>query len=110
MTGRLQGEITTMPCSWCGCAISGLNAIRAGPYLSDDLVWAFPVGCELAMLICVCYSFCSAKNKVAYLDWLQFYCSVMEMQDTGLIKCFLEDGISSNRGEEIQGFSKCCVV
>jgi len=85
-----------VPSSRYGCAISGLNALHIGLYLSDDLVWAFLVGYELAMLICTHYCFGSAKNEIAYLNWLQFYCSIMETRDAELVKCFSEGGITSD--------------
>jgi len=33
---------------------------------------------------------------------------IMEALDTELVECPLEEGISSNRGEEVQSFSKHC--
>ena len=93
-----------------GCAIGGQETIRARPYLSDDLIWAFLVGCELIMFACICYGFRVVKNKVSNLDWLQLHCSVMEMRNAKLMKCFSNESISSDRGEEIQGFLERCVV
>jgi len=83
------------------CAISGLKTIRARPYLSDLLVWAFPIGCELVIFTYACYDFYATKNEVSDLDWLQLHCPVMETWDAELVKCFLETGISSDRGEKL---------
>jgi len=69
-----------------------------------------PVSCELAMLVCVCYSFNSAKNEVAYFYWLQFYCFVIETHDAEFVKYFSEESVSSNIEDKVQGFSKCSVV
>ena len=87
-----------------------MNAICVEPCLSDDLVLAFPVSYELAMLVYACYGFSSAKNEVVHLYWLQFYYSVMETCDAEFVKCLSEEGVSSNREEEVLGFSKCGVV
>jgi len=93
-----------------GCAISGPKRISTRPYLSDDLILAFPVGCELAMFVCACYGFHAAKDEVSYLDWLQLHCPVMEKRDAEIVKCFSKESMSLGRGEEIQGFTERYVV
>ena len=47
------------------------------------------------------HSFCAAKNEVFHHDWMKFHHAVMEMRDAKLVKCFTEEGIATDEGEEI---------
>lgn len=103
-------QITDVPCPWDKGAGGRLKTIGTRPYLSCDIVRAFPIFCELALLYCVSHNLCVMKDKISKIDGVEFYGAIIGPSDVEFVQCVSEEGISSDGGEEFQCFMDCCVV
>ena len=64
-------QVAGMPSSWYGEAADGLEAMRSGTDLSNNLVGAFPIGSEFSMFPCTNYDLHAPENKVTHMNRLQ---------------------------------------
>jgi len=50
------------------------------------------------------------KDNISDLDWVELDCEIMELRYPEFVQCPLEESITSNRGQEIEGLSEGCVI
>ena len=62
------------------------------------------------MFPCACDILCAVQDEVSDVNRVELDNRIMEAYNAKLIECLSEEGISLDIGEEIQCFSKGCVV
>jgi len=67
-------QVAAMPGLWYRTTANGLEAVCSGADLRSNFAWAFLIGSEFTMFVCVSYSFHMIENKVACLNGLQSNC------------------------------------
>jgi len=83
-------QVAAMSGSSCGGATNGLEAVCSETDLRSNFVWAFSIGSEFTMFSCATYGFQMIENELAYLNWLQSYCTVVQACDAEFVEGFLK--------------------